>query len=498
MKNFYITTAFVILMMTMYASPAYADWASEDVTMQVGETKTLYLPSYITSKNLKSVNFYSASISHVQVLSHTNYSVKVKAIKAYSTPVIVRCDYYYYINNGGYIYQASGAYDFKITVAGETEVKPEKVETPLYLQLSVGESKPVNVTVTPPNAVYTLSYHIANTSIAEVSSNGIVYGKQAGETDLKVMADNGKYSMSRVIVSAKKPESVSIQPNLTLELGQSKYLSASVTPSDAQYTLSWSSNNESVATVSQYGLVTAVGAGTAKITVRTDNGKTAICNVTVNSNSVTSIEIEASIALNIGDEYTLTPTITPSNASTTLTWTTSNSSVATVTQSGVVKAINSGSAIIKVITNNGLSAQCVIAVREAEVETYKMSYTVYGNGHIAYNNQMMNSNGEFEFEAHSDLAFEIVPNKGYMIKWLWLDYHDVEDQLVDNIFTINDAAKDMRLVVFFEEDTSAIEDINNDLEQKEKVIYDISGRRVMKSEMRNGIYIINGKKMLIR
>ena len=497
MKNFYITTAFVILMMTMYASPAYADWGSEDVTMSVGETKTLYLPSYITSKNLKSVNFYSASISHVQVLSHTNYSVKVKAIKAYSSPVIVRCDYYYYINNGGYIYQASGAYDFKITVTGETEVKPEKVETPKFLTLSVGESKPIEVTVTPANAVYTLSYHITNTNIAEVSNNGIVYGKQAGETDLKVQADNGKYSMCRVIVTEKKPESVYIQPSLTLELGQSKYLSASVTPSDAQYTLTWSSGNENVATVSQYGYVRAVGIGTAKITVRTDNGKTASCNVTVKNKSATSIEIEPSVELNIGDEYTLTPTITPSNASASLTWTTSDGSVATVTQNGVVEAINSGTAVITVKTDNGLTAQCAVTVKE-DVETFEMSYSVYGDGHITYNDQELNSTGNFEFEAHSDLIFEIAPDKGYKIKWLWLDYIDVDDQLVDNILTINDAAKDLRLVVFFEEDTSAIEEINYNQEEKEKVIYDITGRRVKESEMRGGIYIINGKKVLVK
>ena len=498
MKNFYITTAFVILMMTMFASPAYADWGSEDVTMSVGETKTLYLPSYITSKNLKSVNFYSASISYVQVLSHTKYSVKVKAIKAYSSPVIVRCDYYYYINNGGYIYQASGAYDFKITVTGETVVKPEKIETPRYLTLSVGESKPIEVTVTPPDAVYTLSYHITNTNIAEVSNNGIVHGKQVGETDLKVSADNGKYSMCRVIVTEKKPESVYIQPNLTLELGQSKYLSASVTPSDAQYTLTWSSSNENVATVSQYGNVRAVGVGTAKITVRTDNGKTASCNVTVKNNSVTNIEIEPSVELNIGDEYTLTPTITPSNASTTLTWTTSNSTVATVTQNGVIEAINSGTAIITIKTNNGLTAQCAVTVKEEDVETYEMSYAVYGEGHITYDNHELNSNGKFEFEAHTDLSFEIIPNKGHKIKWLWLDYIDVDDQLVDNILTINDAEKDMRLVVFFEEDTSAIDEINYNQGEQEKVIYDISGRRVKESEMRSGIYIINGKKVLIK
>ena len=74
------------MLMTLVTSPAFAtDWGSENVTMQVGETKTLYLPSSVTTKTLKSVTFYSASWNDVEVLSHTNYSVKVKALKATSS-----------------------------------------------------------------------------------------------------------------------------------------------------------------------------------------------------------------------------------------------------------------------------------------------------------------------------------------------------------------------------------------------------------------------------
>ena len=98
MKKINAIAWLITMLMTLVASPAFAtDWGSENVTMQVGETKTLYLPSSVTSKTLKSVTFYSASWNDVEVLSHTNYSVKVKALKVTSTPVIVRCDYYYYI-----------------------------------------------------------------------------------------------------------------------------------------------------------------------------------------------------------------------------------------------------------------------------------------------------------------------------------------------------------------------------------------------------------------
>ena len=58
---------------------------------------------------LKSVSFYSASPTYVVVKSHTNTSVTVEAKKAFSSPVIVRCDYTYYVlQNGYYVYGGRG------------------------------------------------------------------------------------------------------------------------------------------------------------------------------------------------------------------------------------------------------------------------------------------------------------------------------------------------------------------------------------------------------
>ena len=96
-----------IIISTIMTVPAYAI-SYKEVTMSVGETKTFYLPSSVTSKDLKSVTFYSNGISYVQVTSYTNYSVTVKAIKAFSSPIIVRCDYRYFVRNGSYSYETSG------------------------------------------------------------------------------------------------------------------------------------------------------------------------------------------------------------------------------------------------------------------------------------------------------------------------------------------------------------------------------------------------------
>ena len=89
--------AMMAVMCTLFTLPAVAQ-SYKEVTMSVGETQTFYLPSSVTTKNLKSVHFYSTGISYVQVMSYTNRSVTVKAVKAYPLPVIVRCDYRYLVN----------------------------------------------------------------------------------------------------------------------------------------------------------------------------------------------------------------------------------------------------------------------------------------------------------------------------------------------------------------------------------------------------------------
>ena len=268
--------------------PIYAI-SYKEVTMSVGETQTFYLPSSVTSKNLKSVTFYSNGISYVQVTSYTNYSVTVKAIKAFSSPIIVRCDYHYFVRSGSYTYETSGAYDYRITVVGSggggSSIEPTSIKFSSTVKaIEVGESVQLTPTVLPANAEYTLTWSISDKYVATISQDGLLTGKSAGAADLKVKADNGVYAMLRVVVSEPKPTSVSVSPSsVTLTEGQSRYLTATVYPSNASQLVTWTSSNANIASVSSSGKVTAVNAGTAIITAKTSNGKSATCTVTCKS-----------------------------------------------------------------------------------------------------------------------------------------------------------------------------------------------------------------------
>ena len=160
------------------------------------------------------------------------------------------------------------------------------------------------------------------------------------------------------------PTSVALnKTTLTLDIGKTSNLRATVYPSNAaNKKCTWSSSNTRVATVDSNGKVTAKQVGTATITVKTANGKTASCNVTVQA-VPTSVSLnKTSLTLDVSKSYTLTKTVSPSNAVTSYTWRSSNTSVATVDGNGKVTAKASGTATITVKTSNGKTATCKVTV----------------------------------------------------------------------------------------------------------------------------------------
>ena len=165
----------------------------------------------------------------------------------------------------------------------------------------------------------------------------------------------------------------------TLFEGDTEELMATVMPENAtDKSVVWESGNESAATVSQEGLVTAVGEGKATITVKTnDGGFSASCEVTVNKKviAVTSVKLSAaSMTLREGDKGTLTAMVEPANATNkNVEWWTSDLDVVSVTSTsggsnGYVEARGAGKATVTVKTEDGeFSASCEITVEKKEV-----------------------------------------------------------------------------------------------------------------------------------
>ncbi|MBO4548067.1 MAG: Ig domain-containing protein, partial [Abditibacteriota bacterium] len=131
----------------------------------------------------------------------------------------------------------------------------------------------------------------------------------------------------------------------------------------------WSSYDESIATVSAAGVVKAIAPGTTTIRVKTkDGGFTAKCKVkvTVPAVAVTGVSLnKTSLTLSKGSTETLKATVTPSNATDkTVTWMSYDTSIATVTSAGVVKGVKAGTTTIRAKTKDGgFTVKCKVKVQ---------------------------------------------------------------------------------------------------------------------------------------
>jgi len=152
---------------------------------------------------------------------------------------------------------------------------------------------------------------------------------------------------------------------------QTFQLTANVLPVNAANTrVTWTSSNPAVATVDEIGLVTAISIGRATITVTSNDGSfRAQCAVVVNAPTiaVTGVTLnESAITLYAGETEELLETVLPINATDqSVTWSSSNSAVATVDESGLVTAVSAGIATITVTTiDGGFTATSTITVRQ--------------------------------------------------------------------------------------------------------------------------------------
>lgn len=155
-------------------------------------------------------------------------------------------------------------------------------------------------------------------------------------------------------------------PNMTMKVGQKQRISYYLSPTK-NATLTFTSSNSSVASVSSTGEVTALGVGSATITIKQNLGYDATCNVTVTEPvAATSITLPAEATVYAYSTLTLYPTLQPSEANPTLTWESANVSIASVDQNGKVTGNNPGTTTITVTTDNNLSASCTLTVKDVD------------------------------------------------------------------------------------------------------------------------------------
>ena len=244
------------------------------------------------------------------------------------------------------------------------------------LALSEGEGAQLTAHFNPENATnQNVTWKSENTEIAKVNEKGEVVGQKEGTTNIIVTTeDGGKTAICAVTVkkAVHKVEGVGLnQSTLALSEGEEAQLTAHFNPENAtNKTVTWTSDNPKIVTVDG-GKVTAVSAGTATITVTTEDGNhKATCTVTVipKTVQVSGIQVQGSASVYVGGSTKLTATVTPTNATNQkVTWSSNNESVATVGTDGTVTAVSAGTAIIKATAQDGsgISGSLTVTVQQA-------------------------------------------------------------------------------------------------------------------------------------
>ena len=235
------------------------------------------------------------------------------------------------------------------------------------LALVEGEEATLTATVAPDNATdKTVTWSTSDASIATVA-DGKVTAVKGGQATITAKAGDKSATCTVTVTKAEVPvKDITVEPtSLEMVEGDEATITATVTPADATNpTVSWSSSDESVATVDG-GKVTAVKEGTATITAKAGD-KSATCAVTVAKKviAVTGITLDKpTLSLTEGQEAQLTATVTPDNATDkTVTWSSDKTAVATVDNTGKVKAVAEGTAVITAKAG-GKEATCTVTVK---------------------------------------------------------------------------------------------------------------------------------------
>src|SRR5438094_367048 len=251
---------------------------------------------------------------------------------------------------------------------------------------SVQAGQTVQLTATPkdangaPLSGRTVTWSSSNTSVATVSNSGLVSGVTPGSATITATSE-GKSGTSTITVTPVPVASVEVTPATpSVQAGQTVQLTA--TPKDANgaplsgRTVTWSSSNTAVATVSNGGLVSGVTPGTATITA-TSEGKSGTSSVTVTKVAVATVEVTPPSA-SVQAGQTVQLTATPKDAGgtplsgRTVTWSSSNTAVATVSNSGLVSGVTPGTATITA-TSEGKSGTSSITVTNVPVATVEVT-----------------------------------------------------------------------------------------------------------------------------
>lgn len=246
------------------------------------------------------------------------------------------------------------------------------------LTLDVSQTYQLSAKFAPSAASQSAKWATSSSSIASISSSGLITAKKAGTATITVSSSsysNIKTTLKVTVVNRAAPTSVSLSaPSKDIAVNDVAKLTVTTTPADASKVFTFKSSNTAVLGVNVNGEVQARKVGSAVVTATSKKKSSVKATFTFNVyDPVKPSRLSLShTALSLGpdDTATLVSTVFPATAPSDVTWKSSNTSVATVSASGVVKGVNVGTATITCTTKTGsISSTATVSVMQTVLTT---------------------------------------------------------------------------------------------------------------------------------
>ena len=286
-----------------------------------------------------------------------------------------------------------GGYSATCAVEVDIPVTSISLDLPL-LTLKKGDFALLTATVLPDDAMdKTVRWSSDNPAVASVDQNGKVTAVEVGRATITASAGDVSASCSVLCIAVPVSAVVLDKTSLSLAKGSAETLTATVSPADAtDKTVRWSSDNPSVASVDQHGLVTAVNTGEATIMAAAGD-ISGTCTVSVFV-PVTSVTLNpANMTLIVGETATLEVSILPEEATDKdVMWYSSDPNVALV-EAGSITAVSFGEAVITAQVGNQ-SASCALTVL---TDSSSGVTAFYSGGNVQINGGLILAGSRLDF-----------------------------------------------------------------------------------------------------
>ena len=269
----------------------------------------------------------------------------------------------------------------------EVSILPSSINlTPPSVELKDGEKMQLTAALVPTGAVGSITWSSSDETKATVSSTGLVTAKSVtGEVTITASCGDIKSTCNVTVIPTPATSVTLDKTEATLKATETVQLTATILPeTTTDKSVKWTTSDAAIATVDANGKVTAVAVGTANITATAASGISASCKITVVETPAASVTIDKTamgitgdnLQMHVGDTKAIKVTVAPETTTDkSVTYTSSNPSVASVDGKGTITALAVGETTITITAKSGVRTTITVKVVATEVTSVSLNKT---------------------------------------------------------------------------------------------------------------------------